>query len=345
VVSLQTRIAALLVTVALAAGCSTGPDGAQQTVATPASADVSVPPPLKPLFGERRAGRAFRTSGLTPKPARHLPYQDGLLTGSILPAPVDKDGIRAFELDGKSYYHPVAIAQYALAKLDVAQQTGKRSALRAAKLNAAKLIEVSRTARGGMYFPYRFDFPLGGVKEETIHAPWWSGMVQGQALSLFVRLYEETGQESWRAAADKTFVTLDDRGPRDGPWMAYVDRHGYLWFEEYAGDTKPLLVLNGDMFTMFGLWDYYSLTHNRRAKVLFNGGATTLREYLPLFRVDQEPAYYCLRAPFCQQPLWQNTKYHGIVIKQMRIIGDMTDHAWFDREADRYEADFSDYPE
>ena len=157
---------------------------------------MSIPEPNRPLYGQRRDGRAFRTSGLTPKPVHQLPYRKGLLTSSILPAPVDKDGIRSFELDGKSYYHPVGIAQYALAKLDVAQRTGNKAALRAAKINAAKLIDISRTAHGGMYFPYRFDFALGGFKKETIHAPWWSGMVQGQALSLFVRLYEETGKES-----------------------------------------------------------------------------------------------------------------------------------------------------
>ena len=69
---------------------------------------------------------------------------------------------------------------------------------------------------------------------------------------------------------------LDDRGPRTGPWTLFVDRHGYLWFEEYAGDTKPLLVLNGHMFAIFGVWDYYQLTQSAKAKRLFDGGVTLL---------------------------------------------------------------------
>jgi hypothetical protein len=346
-VTLRRATVVLVAVLTLTAACSSQlPETTTHPSASRLRAvNVLMPPPIKPLFGHRRDGRTFRTSHLVPKPVHQKPYQDKLLSEHILPAPVDKDGVRAFELDGKSYYHPVGIAQYALAKLDVAQRTGSKAALKAAKVNAAKLIEISHVHRGGMYFPYPFDFALGGFKKQTIHSPWWSAMAQGQALSLFVRLYNTTGKQSWRDAADKTFATLDDRGPRtQGPWDVYVDHNHYLWFEEYAGDTKPLLVLNGDMFAIFGVWDYYRLTHSAHAKTLFNAGTTTLREYLPLFRADSGAAYYCLRAPFCQQPAWQNKKYHGIVIKQMRIIADMTDDPWFSREADRYEADFSDYP-
>ena len=333
----------------LLTACSGTPQQPHETAlpaaSTLRSVTVRIPAPHEPLYGHRRDGQLWRTSHLTPKPVQQRPYTDKLLSEHVLPAPVDKDGVRAYDLNGKSYYHPVAIAQFALAKLDVAQRTGSAAALRSAKINARKLIEISTMHRGGMYFPYPFDFPLGGVKSQTIHSPWWSAMVQGQALSLFTRLYDETGNRSWRDAADKTFATLDDRGPRrKGPWDVYVDRNHYLWFEEYAGDTKPLMVLNGDMFALFGVWDYYSLTHSAHAKNLFNAAATTLREYLPNFRAPKGAAYYCLRAPFCQQPMWQNTKYHGIVIKQMRIIADMTDDPWFEREADRYLKDFSDFP-
>jgi hypothetical protein len=259
----------------------------------------------------------------------------------MLEAEVDEEGVRLYERDGKRYYHPVGIAQFALAKLDVAVQQDDDEALRSAVTNAQKLIETADRHDGGLYFAYPFDFPLGGQKKETIRAPWWSAMGQGQALTLFVRLYELTGKERWRRAADKTFATLDDRGPRSAPWSTYVDKRGYLWFEEYAGTTKPLLVLNGHMFAIFGLWEYHRLTGSDKAERLFDGGTTLLREYLPLFREDGDVSYYCLRMPFCRRPLWQNEKYHFIVQEQMRIIADMTDDPWFRREARRYRADHS----
>lgn len=343
---LRSVLTASLLTLAACSGTSQ----ASHEAARPASAElrqvtVHIPPPHKPFFGHRRDGQAWRTSRLTPKPVLRRPYTNKLLSEHVLPAPVDKDGVADYERDGKHYYHPVVLTQFALAKLDVAQRKGSKAALRSASINARKLIDISEMRHGGMYFPYPFDFSLGGIKSATLHSPWWSAMAQGQALSLFTRLYEVTGKQSWRDAADKVFATMDDRGPRaNGAWDMYVDHNHYLWFEEYAGNTKPLLVLNGDMFATFGVWDYWHLTHSARAKNLFSAAVTTLREYLPLYRAPHGASYYCLRAPFCQRQHWQSTKYHGIVIKQMRIIADMTDDPWFDHEADTFDKDFSNYP-
>ncbi len=260
-----------------------------------------------------------------PKPVRQRPFTRGVLLEGQLDQPVDDDGVRFFERLGRRYYHPVAIAQYALAKLDQANTEGDDEALDAAVRNAEALLDGGEPVDGGVYFPYPFDFPLGGLKKHTLEAPWWSAMAQGEALSLFVRLFEATGDARWRDAADKTFATLDDLGPRDKPWSVYVDERKYLWFEEYAGNTKPLIVLNGHMFALFGVWDYQQLTGSKKAGALFDAGVTTLREYLPLFRVDGEASYYCLRLPLCKREKWQNQKYHGIVTRQMRFIADMTD--------------------
>lgn len=306
------------------------------------TAGVRLPAPDRPLHGSRSARLGWRVSGYAPKAVARPPYTQGLLLDGQLPAETDGEGVRYYERLGRSYYHPVAMAQYALAQLDVAQQTGDRQALEAAKVNARKLVEVAVRKDGAFYFPYPFDFPLGGNKKQTIHAPWWSAMAQGEALSLFTRLFQVTGDRQWRTAADRTFASLDDDfGPRKGPWTLFVDKHGYLWFEEYAGDTKPLLVLNGHMFALFGIWDYHRLTGSPRARQLFDGGVTLLREYLPLFRADGDPSYYCLRAPWCQRERWKDEKYHLIVSQQMKIIADMTDDPWFRREARRFLADYS----
>ena len=95
------------------------------------------------------------------------------------------------------------------------------------------------------------------------------------------------------------------------------------------------------MFTLFGLWDYERMTGSDEAVELFDAGVTTLREYLPLYREDGEASFYCLRMPLCSQESWQSVKYHGIVMKQMRFIADMTDDRWFAREANRYNRDYS----
>ena len=300
-----------------------------------------MPPSPTPLYGQKQHGQPWRTSGYAPHPVKHKPYADKLFLENVLPSTVDKAGVRVYEQEGKRFYHPVVIAQYALAQLDVATRTNDAEAMDAAVANASKLLDVADSHKGGLYFPYRHDFALGGLVEETIHGTWWSAMAQGQALSLFVRLYQATGNKSWRDAADKTFATLDDRGPRERPWAVYVDPQDYLRFEEYAGDTRPLLVLNGHIFAIFGVWDYYRLTRSAKAEELFDAGVTTLREYLPAYRAPGDISYYCMRAPLCQRKLWQNEKYHGIVIDQMRVIADMSDDQWFNRQADVFTDDFA----
>lgn len=342
---LTRSVLASLAALALVAGCNADAGLSDRTDAPAAATYVEVRIPVdRPLYGATKAGRPWRTSGLVPKPVRARPFTKGVLLEGQLDQPVDEDGVRDYERLGEHYDHPVAIAQYALAKLDEANTSGSDEALGAAIANGERLLEVADPVEDGLYFPYPFDFPLGGNARHTLGAPWWSAMAQGEALSLFVRLFEATGDAKWREAAHKTFATLDDLGPRQKPWSVYVDKRKYLWFEEYAGNTKPLIVLNGHMFALFGVWDYQQLTGSKEAAALFDAGVTTLREYLPLFRVDGEASYYCLRLQLCTREKWQNEKYHGIVTRQMRFIADMTDERWFAREANRYARDFDGWP-
>lgn len=337
--TLRLPFALTIAVILILSGCGGTTERPRATAAVPT---VSVAVPTKPpSIGSQKDGDAWRSNGYAPKPVKQLPFTNGVLLDDLLSLPVDRDGVRDYEREGTHYYHPVAIAQFALAKLDQANSTGSAAALKSAKVNAEKLLETGTRVGNGIYFAYPFDFTLGGFEGETLHSPWWSAMAQGEALSLFVRLKEATGDKKWATAADRTFATLDDRGPRAKPWSVYIDQHHYLWFEEYAGNTEPLLVLNGDMFALFGIYDYQRLTGSAKATRLFDAGVTTLRAYLPSFRKPGGVSYYCLRQPLCRKPKWQNEKYHGIVTQQIRIIADMSDDSWFDREADRFASDFA----
>lgn len=84
----------------------------------------------------------------------------------------------------------------------------------------------------------------------TLTAPWYSGMAQGQALSLVSRLWSVTGDTRWRDAATSIVATYRADGPGDGPWFAHVIA-GDLWFEEYPdarGTVAPTQVVNGHVY-------------------------------------------------------------------------------------------------
>ncbi|MDP9821627.1 D-glucuronyl C5-epimerase family protein [Nocardioides massiliensis] len=328
----------------------TAPGAAATAGQAPAPEDVTeVDVDVKPVdgdpVGEIAEGERWRTSGYTLADVDARPYDDQVLLEGLLDAEVDADGIRIFERHDRRWDHPVAIAQYAMAQLDAGRDGGDADRMARAIANGEKLLTMAEPVGDADYYPYPFDFPLGGRVEHTLPTPWWSAMAQGQVLSLFVRLFEETGEQRWRDAADRTFRSLDDEGPREQPWSAYVDPEGYFWFEEYAGELEPLLVLNGHMFAMFGVWDYWNLTGSEQAVELFDAGATTLAYYLPAFREPQGVSWYCIRMPLCGEESWQNEKYHGIVTTQMRFVADMVDAEEFDQFADQFAADFVPAPE
>ncbi len=77
----------------------------------------------------------------------------------------------------------------------------------------------------------------------------------------------------WRLAADATFLSLLQAPDSSAPFSSRVDTKGRLWFEEYprypVADSE--MVLNGHIFAMYGLHDYWQLTQDDNARKLFLG--------------------------------------------------------------------------
>jgi hypothetical protein len=88
-----------------------------------------------------------------------------------------------------------------------------------------------------------------------MQAPWYSGLAQGFALSLFTRLYELTGDDVYKTAAQTTFASFLVAGPLQSPWVADVDSGGHLWLQTYPGSTSAC-VCNGHMVATLALYDY-----------------------------------------------------------------------------------------
>lgn len=182
-----------------------------------------------------------------------------------------------------------------------------------------------RTERGdAWYFPYLFDWTYAGKK---LYSPWWSAMAQGEALSLFVRLHEETGDERWRVAADHTWLSLTQPRSTAEPWATKTD-NGLLVFEEYAGNLPPLKVLNGHLFALFGVHDYWRLTGDPEAASYLDGAATTVLEVMSALRVLGGVSYYCWESD-CPRSYWQNPTYHVIHSWQLDTLARLANDARF----------------
>lgn len=246
----------------------------------------------------------------------------------------DASGVRMSLRNGKIYEHPVGQAQYGIGLHEGYRLTGNKAYLDRSIRNAQRLVD-RRVARGnGWFYPYRFPFRLHG-STETLAAPWYSMMAQGQALSLFVRLAGTTGDARWRQAADHTFASFLLPFASRKPWGVYP-KDGLLRLEEYPDPVRFWgdLTYNGHVFALFGLYDYVTLTGNADALKMLRGALTTARDLVPWLRVPGYRSHYCLRH------LHDSGHYHTIHIEQQQVMQAITGDEVFARNADGLYADY-----
>lgn len=319
---------------------------------------VEDPRPVEPESGSElqtqesgESGESIELAGQTFNGGDHalvefsgsLPYSSDVVS-TIDPATVDGDGVNYYERDGIRYLHPVAQARFGLSMLSNWRLTDDSSFLDLAVANAEGLVAASGTGQGDpLWAPYEFDFPLHGDPANTIHGPWWSAMAQGQLLSLTSRLADETGDPRWHEAADRTFETFLEIHtaatiPEGAPWAVFVADGGWLWLEEYAGDVEPMRVLNGHIFAMYGLYDYWLLTGDERAEMLFNGAAETVLEHVPHLRNEGEASWYGMRVQ--DNPVAKSESYHRIHVNQLAMVAQMTGDERFTDLSEQLRSDF-----
>ncbi|HEX5740907.1 MAG TPA: D-glucuronyl C5-epimerase family protein [Pilimelia sp.] len=294
----------------------------------------------------RAAGRAARPSAL-PFAFRRTPYRIRTLSAAELPyattaaGPLrgaetyDAHGVVMRSVDGVSYDHPVLQAQWIITRLASFGHNRDPAYLRGAELHAARLLHNAVRARGALYLPYPFDWPLHFDRADMMVAPWYSAMAQGQALSAFTRLHAVTGAARYRAAAEGLFASFRNLRARTGPWTVDVDRAGYLWFEEYAKWPGPDRAYNGHVYAVYGLLDHHRATGSAEAGALLQGGLTAAYAYQRRLRQPGWASRYCLG-----HSRYAYDSYHAIHVQQLYQLYTITGELAFARAADAFRADF-----
>jgi hypothetical protein len=304
---------------------------ARSRLATPQLRTTRVP---QPPFTFERSGYVARAI-----PPESLPY--ALTT----PVPLtdsgvhDAQGVRMYRVGATDYNHPVAQAQYGLANLASYQITKDTRYLDRAIAQAQRLVDTKVDSRGAWFFPYTYDFALHGITADTMRPPWYSAMAEGQALSLFVRLYQVTRDQKWMSAADGTAASFVlPRDPTDPtlPGVVHVDASHHLWLDEFpvGPGERADLTFNGHNFATFGLYDYLRQTNDPTVAELFDGAVTTSKAYTRAYRNPGRVSSYCLTH---HTPAGH---YHDIHIEQLLHLYSMTGDTALAKFSDRFRADF-----
>ncbi len=246
-----------------------------------------------------------------------------------LPAhkPRDAQGVPMYLVDGRRYYRPGALAISGMKRIDTWIETGNKRQLKQALLQASKLRSLAVDQRDAWWLPFRYDYPPAGMR-----APWVNAMTQGLAISFFVRLYRVTDDVIHLKAARRVFRSFL-RPQRQGRlWVSHVDARGYLWLEHYPG-PGPDMVLNAHMHALFGIYEYWQVTEDPKARRVLEGAITTMRDNATRFR---RPGGYSLYDLVART---RHAKYHKIHIWQLRLLASISSDPWFWRLADKFARD------
>jgi 4-amino-4-deoxy-L-arabinose transferase-like glycosyltransferase len=249
--------------------------------------------------------------------------------------PMDGDSIELFvTARGEKVYHPVSLCHRCLQFIAIHTRTGDSLLLHRAEKYAKKLIEISKDYHGAIFVPYEFDYSVHQMKRLTLRAPFYSGMAQGELLSVMTRLYLVTGKPEYRDDAERLFESLTRIQGTDDPWVARIDTSGYFWLEEYTIPDGLDQTLNGYVAAVYGLYDYWLMSKDPRAKRMWDQCLTTIKHYLPEYRRVGTTSLYCLghREP-------ASADYHALHISMCRELTRLSGDPFFAEMAEQFYAD------
>ena len=242
----------------------------------------------------------------------------------------DANGIPMLDYRGAigPQYNPIAIAQWGLANYNRFCETSDaarlQKTLRSADWLAANL---EQNSHGLWVWSHHFDWEY----RETLKAPWYSGLAQGQGVSLLLRAHAQTGDDKYQQAAEQAFISLTKPIAEGG--VLFEDDENNLWIEEYLVDP-PTHILNGFMWALWGVFDFWQACTDASAKHIFTRGVQTLLHNLARF----DTGYWSLyEQSGAQLKMLASPFYHRLHIVQLRVMASLTSECRFTEVADCWE--------
>jgi heparosan-N-sulfate-glucuronate 5-epimerase len=231
--------------------------------------------------------------------------------------PFDADGVPLLDYRGEigRQHNPIAIAQYGLARFnrwcDTAHDEGKAAWLRVATWLERELVPNSF---GVPVWMHQFDWPY----RQLLKAPWYSGLAQGNGLSMLVRAVRVTGDQRFSEAAHRAFESL--RLDVSAGGVLTTDSRGRIWIEEYLVNP-PSHILNGFIWASWGVYDYARWSGSQTAKRLFQACVSTIESALSEYDTGRWSLY---ELPAGGRPMLTSRYYHELHIVQLRVLERLT---------------------
>lgn len=237
---------------------------------------------------------------------------------TMLPELLDTESLPTFCLpEGRNILFPVGIFQYGLGAYDLYLQSQDKRYKK--KFMQCCQWAIDNQEPSGAWDNFSFEYPQNP----------YGAMAQGEAASLLIRGFKETGDKKYINAAKKAidFMLL----PLDRGGTSLYTNNGGIMMCEF---THLPIVLNGWIFAWFGLYDYTIATKDCGAyKAATEQSERTIAQTLPMFTYSHWSRYDIkdkIASPF----------YHRLHIAQMQAMHKLTGNTIYAEFEKRWKKDY-----
>ena len=213
---------------------------------------------------------------------------------------------------GEEIYFSIGVFQYGLAAYDLFLTTHEEIFKK--KLIACANWAVDNQQEDGGWITFAYNKP---------NAP-YSSMAQGEGISMLIRAVIATDDKRYIVAADKA-KNFMLKPISEGGTTEYKGE-SILFYE----DTDNPVILNGWIFSIWGLYDYCKYCGDEEANILLQQTLDSLKRKLPDFDMKYWSRYddgKRICSPF----------YHKLHIAQLRVMYDLFGDEIYKEYADKWE--------
>ena len=175
------------------------------------------------------------------------------------------------------------------------------------------------------------DVPLPGYKNP---GPWQSAFSQSRAISILLRAHQQTQNFKYLETAKKALISFSFPVSEGG--VVSNTKWG-PFFEEYPAEV-PVLVLNGHIFSLFGLFDFYrAFQEDKECGELVKNGFKTLISSLSDFDMGYWSRYNYCEASFYPKVDPATISYHRLHIMLLKAVNRFQEHPILGRTIETWE--------
>ena len=256
--------------------------------------------------GEPKENSSFKNSSVGPYYMEF--YNKANYNGCL-----DGRGIPMLDYQGRigKQYNPIAIAQWGLGNYNLWLKKKEdkyfKKFIKCAQWLEDELILNSNNLSVLMH---NFDFEY----RDTLKKPWYSGLAQGQALSVLIRALKETGDDKYAQACHSIFKSFMVDVKHGG--VRFTDENGDAWIEEYIVDP-PTHILNGFVWALWGIYDYSIYFSDNLAEDTFKNFSLTIVKNLHTYDLGYWSKY---EHSGTLLPMIASPFYHKLHVVQMHVM-------------------------